>query len=443
MRLSCGAVVVVLLPIAALGGTLRVPADYSTIQEALDVSGVGDTVLVAPGTYSDYTLYQGVTPEVAILPDGVVLQSEAGAAATTIDLGPLEAVAPASVAFGCGYHSSGLTVIEGFRVVGFGSNSIGAAIGHCSRVDVRDCVFEVADPPDPDLYYRVGVSTYLSEVRVVDCSFIHCSANVGAGITHIGGPLTVEGCTFIECQNQGIRAIQGTGAATNRLVVRDCFNSFIRFSSTTGCMSDIGGAGVSTANMVNGVVVDGCRFENLTMDQTGTISLSGPGSKTVKNCVFHDIDLPTGNGGCLRIAGGSVVIRGNTMAYLHQVYGTAAAVYVFGAVSTVFESNIVAHTSGTTAVDVEDGGAVTAGCNVFWDNADGIGYTPRPTDRIADPLFCDEDARDLTLQPTSPCLPENSLGCGLIGALGQGCGSVSIQPQSWGKTKSAYRSGEE
>jgi hypothetical protein len=80
-------------------------------------------------------------------------------------------------------------------------------------------------------------------------------------------------------------------------------------------------------------------------------------------------------------------------------------------------------------------------CNVFWNNetADTHGFELDPTDRIIDPLFCDPDSGDLTVSSESPCLPANSLGCGLIGALGQGCGVVSIAPQSWGSIKSMYR----
>lgn len=39
----------------------------------------------------------------------------------------------------------------------------------------------------------------------------------------------------------------------------------------------------------------------------------------------------------------------------------------------------------------------------------------------ADPLFCDAPAGDFTLREDSPCLPENSGGCGWIGALPLGC----------------------
>jgi hypothetical protein len=54
-------------------------------------------------------------------------------------------------------------------------------------------------------------------------------------------------------------------------------------------------------------------------------------------------------------------------------------------------------------------------------------------------MFCDEEARDVTLSKGSPCLPTDPSGCGLIGALGQGCGPVSIESKSWGAIKGLYR----
>jgi hypothetical protein len=94
-------------------------------------------------------------------------------------------------------------------------------------------------------------------------------------------------------------------------------------------------------------------------------------------------------------------------------------------------------------VAIDGGPEYTSGCNIFWDNAGGIGLDLDPTDRIADPQFCDRDNRDYTLQATSPCLPALSLGCGLIGALEQGCGAISVTPQTWGRIKSSFRTGEE
>jgi hypothetical protein len=68
---------------------------------------------------------------------------------------------------------------------------------------------------------------------------------------------------------------------------------------------------------------------------------------------------------------------------------------------------------------------------------DGIPYGT--LDRVVDPGFCDPDSGDFTVQETSPCLPANSGGCGPIGGEGMGCGTVSVQSESWGAIKGKYR----
>jgi hypothetical protein len=58
----------------------------------------------------------------------------------------------------------------------------------------------------------------------------------------------------------------------------------------------------------------------------------------------------------------------------------------------------------------------------------------------ADPLFCDIAHGDLMIQEDSPCAPSNSgVTCDLIGALGVGCGTVSVESKSWGQIKGLYR----
>ncbi len=66
-------------------------------------------------------------------------------------------------------------------------------------------------------------------------------------------------------------------------------------------------------------------------------------------------------------------------------------------------------------------GGIALGCNDWFGNAGGgtSGVSPGATDFALDPLFCNAPSDVVSLASTSPAL--NRAGCGLVGALGQGC----------------------
>ena len=89
------------------------------------------------------------------------------------------------------------------------------------------------------------------------------------------------------------------------------------------------------------------------------------------------------------------------------------------------------------------GAVVTGHCGLYWDNTlphvQGCGVDPTMNGNlIADPLFCDPDARNFMIRSDSPASPEHPSGCGLRGALCVGCGPVSIEPESWARIKQRY-----
>jgi predicted outer membrane repeat protein len=59
----------------------------------------------------------------------------------------------------------------------------------------------------------------------------------------------------------------------------------------------------------------------------------------------------------------------------------------------------------------------------------------------ADPLFCDRAQDDLSLDERSPCAPDNSGACSLIGAHGVGCRTTAVSPTTWGHLKSMWQDG--
>jgi len=56
-----------------------------------------------------------------------------------------------------------------------------------------------------------------------------------------------------------------------------------------------------------------------------------------------------------------------------------------------------------------------------------------------DPLFCDPENGDFTLDCNSPCAAENSPECGQIGAWPVGCGPTPVMDTTWGAIKSLFR----
>jgi hypothetical protein len=214
-------------------------------------------------------------------------------------------------------------------------------------------------------------------------------------------------------------------------VLRDCF-----FDSNVA---------VTNAGAVNGanLTIERCVFVGNLGYYGGAVSC---GASMVRDCLFVGNASELG-GGAITVGFGGAAVQGCTFVgnHLHPGNVGGAAIYSVHGVTTL-RNNVIAESWGATAVDRLANCAnctITSSCNVFWANADGdwSGFTPDATDRVIDPEFCDPGGGDYTVRSTSPCLPENSLGCGLIGAYGEGCGVVSVEPTSFGRIKAAHRDG--
>ncbi len=76
---------------------------------------------------------------------------------------------------------------------------------------------------------------------------------------------------------------------------------------------------------------------------------------------------------------------------------------------------------------VESGSSVVFNCTDIWGNSSGDWVSPfanqlgQDGNICSDPIFCDAVGRDFTLAETSSCAPDNSSGCGQIGAWPVGC----------------------
>jgi pectin methylesterase-like acyl-CoA thioesterase len=85
LKSACAAITLMISLVSAppgLAATIRVPADYSTIQAAADAASSGDTVEIAPGVYVEQILIVGKSLTLAGKPGAdetcVCMQLEAG-----------------------------------------------------------------------------------------------------------------------------------------------------------------------------------------------------------------------------------------------------------------------------------------------------------------------------------------------------------------------------
>jgi hypothetical protein len=439
-------------PLDVSGATLRVPSEYATINAALDASAYGDTVLVAPGTYTDYeirTVYVGgsapaTVTSIAFLQDGVALLSESGPESTVLDLTGAPWIDAAWVVV-AGILPGKDTRLEGFTVTGSPTGMSGMRIGACGRVVVDRCHFVDLDArPDES---GGGIQVGHSDVEVTRCRFENCHALYGGAIFATDSNLWVSQSEVISCSAAEGAGIVGSSTGPQHNLAFEIRNS--RFLANTTALYGEGGAILQSGNGFRASrIVEGCYFEDNRVGGSGgaVYMYDLETSLVVRNNVFVDNGLATDDtsGGGAMLRGTDVWVHNNTFHRCRQdnLFSAGSALVVGGATTLSLQNNVFSENIGAAAVQIRpDVLSLDGGCNIFWDNEGGTmeGAPLDPTDRIVDPLYCDPDAYDLTVSSQSPCLPANSLGCGLIGALGQGCGTVSVIPMSWSRIKGAYR----
>jgi hypothetical protein len=360
----------------------------------------------------------------AFLKDGVVVKSEGGSAVTTIDLSGIKG--PQAFAILALELPSESTSIEGFNLVG--PNASGMFVFLCGNVTVRDCAFRDFDAGP----VTGGAVIAEGDASFADCTFANCTAHIAGAIWHSDGHLALTGCTFTGCNNCAV--VSDEVGAPNSVHVEAC-EFFDNWSD-----EEAAGALFISKTTAGAAVVD-CLFKGNVNFTAGSGALElGQGPKTVENCIFIENGSLGAWGGGLRTLI-SATVRGCTFVDNYKAQNDHPG-SAMGIGWGVFENNIFFGGSGGAHVYVKVPESTESDCNVLWGNPAGAGYSTSPTDREVDPLFCDVEALDLRLGADSPCLPDDPLGCGLIGAFQEGCGATSapeVPLRTWGQIKGLYR----
>lgn len=361
--------------------------DVPTIQAGVDSVAEGDTLLLASGTYVGAGNYNILVPDKSFLitsetgdPDDCVIdcQGHLGSGRRGFDFETSWSTPPVV---------EGITVRNGYETMS------GGAVYCEGSLIMRNCVFE-ANVSD---YWGGAIAFTIASGEPVlkKCAFISNEAAVRGGAIVIDGVelyVTIDSCTFYGNQAEGGGAI-------------DCFQheamAYIR-NSVFIRNSAIGGGAIAVENM--GADIDNCTFyANHGTTGSGIITSTW----YVLPWAFADVRrciIAYGTGGC---------------GYYQPHWDPADP--------SLQCTNIYGNEGG----DWVDSLAFRLG-------VDG--------NFSACPSFCNAivEPYDLSLCDGSPCLPGNhpdGYGCGLVGALGEGCicGPTRTEPSTWGAIKAMYR----
>ena len=187
---------------------LLVPAQYPTIQAAIDAAQTGDSVLVSPGTYYEQVNLSGKQ---------LVLHGVGGAAQTILDgQGVHTVVIGANEPLGC--------EVSGFTIQNGNGYTSGGVLVNDSSVRVHHCTFRANTASD--WYGGAGFRSAGGASVVEDCLFtenVSPNASTSGGWFHFGsGTFSLKRCVFSSNLSSGCVARVNSEGATVSGSIEDC-----------------------------------------------------------------------------------------------------------------------------------------------------------------------------------------------------------------------------
>jgi len=169
--------------------TIHVPADYPTIQEALDAANAGDTIQVAAGTYTENITWPA-TSDINLVGSGqssCIIDGNSTASVIRITGSSIDT----------GTRISGFTIRNGYADGSYPEDSGGGMYcGSGSSPTIENCTFK-----DNSAEFGGGMSCDESSAVIRSCVFIENTAGIafggyGGGLDCYDSAPTLIGCTF-------------------------------------------------------------------------------------------------------------------------------------------------------------------------------------------------------------------------------------------------------
>lgn len=305
----------------SFAATISVPADHATIQAAITASSNGDTISVAPGTYSENIDFQG---------KAINLSSSGTAAQTTIDGGGSGSV----VTFNNNETSS--SIIDGFTItngVAPASSGGGITINSASPI-VRNNIIEVNVGGWGGTGIGLTSSNALIENNLIQKNRPESGVSGGGNAAAID----IEQASSPVIKNNKIisnYSVLGSGS----------------YSGNAGISVQYGASPTITGNLIQGNT-GGCHSSGIAFENSGGIASNNVivDNKSTNNCSSGQ----TLAGGGVYISGSSPTITNNTFSGNSSIEaGSEIAIYS-GASSPHIQNNIFNNQGTKSLVYCED-----------------------------------------------------------------------------------------
>ena len=266
-----------------------------------------------------------------------------------------------------------------------------------------------------------------SHLAIHDCVFTNNGALEGGGVCCEEAGLALEGCRFFE----NTADLRGGAVHAHAAVIdmSDC--EFEHNSAMHGGATDF--------HIGSTVTVRDCRYYENSAIEAGCLCLFAGCDGTIKGCTFAG-NTSEDWGAALSVGKATPChIQGCTF---YGNSGGMGAVLLSGVPTTMAQTVIAFNDPGLYVYS-----DVTMTCCDIHGNLGGdwIGSFAEQYgldgNISLDPLFCDPEQRDFSLDAASPCIPfpPSNPECDLIGAWPIGCGGTPAEGVNWGRVKAAFR----
>ena len=328
--------------------TIKVPGDFSTIQQAIESASYGDIIEVSPGTYTNVGNW-----DIDFKGKAITVRSSSGAGRTTIDC-------------------SGSEGRRGFYFhQGEGSNSV------VRGFTIRGASLTGSDIPSDNSSWNsshpIGGGIYCenSSPSVIDCVIERCKAELGGGIGVVNGSPLIIDCTIERCEagglgtaqsggyGAGIGLIKGSNAHIVNSVIESntaynkslgagvyCWKSNVMLSGCDISFNDaqvnVKGGGLYCGGSSAQAKLERCIVSNNTAEAGGGIFSESSARTNITNCTIAD-----NIGGGVHADSSYIAIRNSIVWY------NSGSAISGGSSSSIQYSNIEGYYSGQGNIDSE------------------------------------------------------------------------------------------